>query len=248
MRPSFDADNTRALLDESIIYGDLSPLGEIAPALGNLNAILAARVVTEAAWRVVSSDAGDGEKQDFPSDSHRSRQLVEELVSVEEWKECRRRAVLAHRQQRALRFLHAVDHAGGFYYHRWGDAEIHTLLVAIVAEPHELAFAESLPYQHYFNYHCPLKEESAAQLLKEDERSRRRGEGDGILHQKFSSKVFEHQAPVKYLDTCETAARASFPQLKDKGSARMSPAEMPNVNGQFGDWVRSVDGGPIQLL
>jgi len=52
-------------------------------------------------------------------------------------------------------FLDFMDRRGGFYYHRWGDAEMRTLLVTKFLQPHERVYFTSLGYQHYHNYHCP---------------------------------------------------------------------------------------------
>jgi hypothetical protein len=57
-------------------------------------------------------------------------------------------------------FLDHVDHAGGFFYHRWGDAEVRTLTLQLFVRPDEISYLNSLPYQHYHNYHCEQPERS----------------------------------------------------------------------------------------
>lgn len=42
----------------------------------------------------------------------------------------------------------------GIYYHRWGDAELHTLTVALFMAGDKLWYTD-IPYQHYFYYRCP---------------------------------------------------------------------------------------------
>jgi hypothetical protein len=200
------------LIEQTTIYGDLSHLMDVA-AFFEKKQSLNRRVILKAANRLLQ------EMQDV---SNRA-EIARHLLAIEEWKECRSRALLSQRHHLTSRFIAAVDDAGGFYYHRWGDAEIHTLLISATLEPSELAFAESFPYQHYFNYHCPEK-----------------ATVDG--------EVFGHKEPGAYEAACEAAARSSFPQLKEKGSARMSPAEMNHFNDAFAAWARSAKGGPPQII
>jgi len=53
-------------------------------------------------------------------------------------------------------FIEHIDQSGGIYYHRWGDAELHTLAVALFMPGEELWYSD-LGYQHYFYYHCPKR-------------------------------------------------------------------------------------------
>ena len=54
------------------------------------------------------------------------------------------------------KFLNHVDHEGGFFYYRWGDAEVRTITITAFLQSTEITYANSLPYQHYHNYHCPV--------------------------------------------------------------------------------------------
>ena len=48
-----------------------------------------------------------------------------------------------------------LDHGGGFFYERFGDAPIHTLSVAMFAPKWSLWFFRDIGYQHDINRHCP---------------------------------------------------------------------------------------------
>ena len=54
------------------------------------------------------------------------------------------------------RFLEHLDHKGGVYYHRWGDAEIRTLTISLAVQPTQIVQFDSLGYQHYHNFHCAV--------------------------------------------------------------------------------------------
>lgn len=69
------------------------------------------------------------------------------------------KSVIKKHNARAMamnRFLTKVDHSGGFFYNRWGDAEVRTLTVSLFLQSTEITYANNFPYQHYHNYHCPI--------------------------------------------------------------------------------------------
>jgi hypothetical protein len=45
--------------------------------------------------------------------------------------------------------------AGGFYIERWGDAPVHSLALAMFAEPEQLHQFEDIGYSHPPFQHCP---------------------------------------------------------------------------------------------
>ena len=45
-------------------------------------------------------------------------------------------------------YFDALDRAGGFYLHRWGDACVHMLAVAALLQPSQVLRLTSLAYWH----------------------------------------------------------------------------------------------------
>ncbi|KAK3246967.1 hypothetical protein CYMTET_43518 [Cymbomonas tetramitiformis] len=67
-------------------------------------------------------------------------------------------------------FISHIDASHGIFYHRWGDAEIHTLAVALFMPGEQLWFAD-FPYQHYHYYHCPQEPAATRRTCQENARS-----------------------------------------------------------------------------
>ncbi len=124
------------------------------------------------------------------------------------------------------RFTEFFDRRGGFYYARWGDAEVRTLTASLFFKPEEIAYFHSLPYQHYHNYHCPgvataptLFDESA------EERTKR--------------LRLVRQIEARCLDV----AKRNFGEgNKGTGTAAMNPAERDTWNEMFKEHVAEEDG------
>lgn len=53
------------------------------------------------------------------------------------------------------RFFNRIDHTGGFYYSRWGDAPVHTMAVSLLLLYRELFFFDNSGYFHHPNGDCP---------------------------------------------------------------------------------------------
>ncbi|KAI0393864.1 glycosyltransferase family 15 protein [Xylariaceae sp. FL0594] len=59
-------------------------------------------------------------------------------------------------RSRAYReYFEYLDKAGGFYYERWGDAPIHSLAVAMLADPKQIHHFADIGYRHADLYQCP---------------------------------------------------------------------------------------------
>jgi len=48
-----------------------------------------------------------------------------------------------------------LDRNGGFYYERWGDANVHTIGAALFAGTERIHFFDEIGYSHYEYTHCP---------------------------------------------------------------------------------------------
>jgi alpha 1,2-mannosyltransferase len=48
-----------------------------------------------------------------------------------------------------------LEQEGGFYYSRWGDAPVHTLMVSLFAAPERIWWFRDVGYQHDIARHCP---------------------------------------------------------------------------------------------
>ena len=53
------------------------------------------------------------------------------------------------------RYFEWLDQKGGFYYSRWGDAPVHTLMVSMFAPPEQVWWFRDIGYQHDIARHCP---------------------------------------------------------------------------------------------
>lgn len=118
------------------------------------------------------------------------------------------------RLRRMRSWFDSIEAEGGFYYYRWGDAEVRTLTLSMFVEARRIAWVASLPYQHYFNFACPMQRHRSGQFRSAQdpcEVEARRGGGDG---------------------------------RKQRGTARMKPAEMSHYNSAFAAKRRSSGGWP----
>lgn len=62
-------------------------------------------------------------------------------------------------------FFNYIDHAGGIYYERWGDAPIHSFAVSILLPHNRLRYFSNTGY-----YHSPLVQcDGTAQMLREND-------------------------------------------------------------------------------
>lgn len=56
------------------------------------------------------------------------------------------------------KYFDYLDHAGGFYYERWGDAPIHSMAVALFASKDQIHWFDDIGYRHDPFQHCPQAE------------------------------------------------------------------------------------------
>ncbi|KAJ9607639.1 hypothetical protein H2200_007717 [Cladophialophora chaetospira] len=53
------------------------------------------------------------------------------------------------------RYFDWLEEKGGFYYSRWGDAPVHTLMVSMFTAPEKVWWFRDVGYQHDIARHCP---------------------------------------------------------------------------------------------
>ncbi|KAJ7255861.1 glycosyltransferase family 15 protein [Mycena haematopus] len=58
-------------------------------------------------------------------------------------------------------FFSFLEHKGGFYYERWGDAPVHSIAAALFAPKTKLHFFQDVGYRHQPFEHCPQGDEWA---------------------------------------------------------------------------------------
>jgi alpha 1,2-mannosyltransferase len=56
-------------------------------------------------------------------------------------------------------FFTSLDHAGGFFYERWGDAPVHSIAAGLMLNKDELHFFNDIAYYHVPFTHCPTGED-----------------------------------------------------------------------------------------
>lgn len=55
-------------------------------------------------------------------------------------------------------YFNYLDHAGGFFYERWGDAPVHSLAASLLLNRKEVHFFEDIGYFHNPYGNCPIRE------------------------------------------------------------------------------------------
>ncbi|KAI9874518.1 MAG: alpha 1,2-mannosyltransferase 2.4.1 [Pleopsidium flavum] len=68
------------------------------------------------------------------------------------------------RSQAYLDFFDALDHDGGFFYERWGDAPVHSIAAALLLKKEEIHFFNDIAYYHVPFTHCPTGEKTRLDL------------------------------------------------------------------------------------
>ncbi|KAK0646829.1 alpha-mannosyltransferase [Cercophora newfieldiana] len=63
-------------------------------------------------------------------------------------------------------FFQMMDHSGGFWMERWGDAPIHSLAAGILLSPRQIHYFRDFGYRHTTIQHCPANA-PARQLPRE---------------------------------------------------------------------------------
>ncbi|KAJ7186417.1 glycosyltransferase family 15 protein [Mycena filopes] len=59
------------------------------------------------------------------------------------------------RSEAYMKFFKHLDSTGGFYYHRWGDAPVHSIGAALFARKDQIHFFNEIGYAHMPFEHCP---------------------------------------------------------------------------------------------
>ncbi|KAF2725589.1 glycosyltransferase family 15 protein [Polychaeton citri CBS 116435] len=59
------------------------------------------------------------------------------------------------RSDRYRELFRELDASGGFFMERWGDAPMHSLALALLADPRQVHYFEDIGYQHPPFQHCP---------------------------------------------------------------------------------------------
>jgi alpha 1,2-mannosyltransferase len=53
-------------------------------------------------------------------------------------------------------YVEHLDHAGGFFYERWGDAPIHSIIFSLILKKEEIYMFQEISYEHTVAKTCPL--------------------------------------------------------------------------------------------
>ncbi|KAJ2078313.1 hypothetical protein H4R24_004570, partial [Coemansia sp. RSA 988] len=60
-----------------------------------------------------------------------------------------------YRSEQYEKFFDFLDHSGGFFYERWGDAPVHSLAVSIFLKKSQVHYFDDIGYYHPAMAHCP---------------------------------------------------------------------------------------------
>ena len=61
-------------------------------------------------------------------------------------------------------FFDYLDHAGGFFYERWGDAPVHSIAAALLLDKEEIHYFQDIGYWHVPFQNCPVNKEERLEL------------------------------------------------------------------------------------
>lgn len=61
-------------------------------------------------------------------------------------------------------FFEHLDKAGGFFYERWGDAPVHSIGAALLADRNQIHYFEDVGYWHVPFQNCPVNEQERLRL------------------------------------------------------------------------------------
>ncbi|RYP57192.1 hypothetical protein DL770_010721 [Monosporascus sp. CRB-9-2] len=62
------------------------------------------------------------------------------------------------RSKAYIDFFESLDHDGGFFYERWGDAPVHSIAAGLLLKKEEIHFFNDIAYYHVPFTHCPTGE------------------------------------------------------------------------------------------
>ncbi|PNS18746.1 O-glycoside alpha-1,2-mannosyltransferase 4 [Sphaceloma murrayae] len=63
------------------------------------------------------------------------------------------------RSKQYVDFFEHLDHEGGFFYERWGDAPVHSIAAALLLPKEDIHFFNDISYYHIPFTHCPVDEQ-----------------------------------------------------------------------------------------
>ncbi|KAI7652154.1 Alpha-1,2 mannosyltransferase, partial [Hortaea werneckii] len=61
-------------------------------------------------------------------------------------------------------YFNHLDHDGGFFYERWGDAPVHSIAAALLLPKDQIHFFNDIAYYHVPFTHCPTGEKTRLDL------------------------------------------------------------------------------------
>lgn len=68
------------------------------------------------------------------------------------------------RSKSYMDYFSSLDHDGGFYYERWGDAPVHSIGAAVLLRKEQIHFFNEIGYFHVPFTHCPSLEQTRLDL------------------------------------------------------------------------------------
>ncbi|KAF9894735.1 alpha 1,2-mannosyltransferase 2.4.1 [Aspergillus nanangensis] len=68
------------------------------------------------------------------------------------------------RSKEYIDYFETLDHDGGFFYERWGDAPVHSIAAGILLPKEDLHFFNEIAYYHIPFTHCPTSEQMRLDL------------------------------------------------------------------------------------
>ena len=68
------------------------------------------------------------------------------------------------RSKQYMDYFESLDHDGGFFYERWGDAPVHSIAASLMLKKDEMHFFDDIAYSHVPFTHCPTDEKRRMEL------------------------------------------------------------------------------------
>ncbi|KIW67816.1 hypothetical protein PV04_07042 [Phialophora macrospora] len=141
-----------------------------------------------------------------------------------------------------------LDQKGGFYYSRWGDAPVHTLMVSMFTPPEKTWWFRDVGYQHDIARHCPPAGNPFDGVRTDEDGD----DGRGVTSRKRDVVQGPRTSKDEFVDAlgwtdgrcaCEpTSLDENFYKLVPMESPQLKPSDTCVRLWLGGEWLKKIEG------
>ena len=136
-----------------------------------------------------------------------------------------------------------LEEKGGFFYSRWGDAPVHTLMVSMFTSPEKIWWFRDVGYQHDIARHCPPPTNIFDAIHDTEFESESSKKDKGASSQEKKKKFVDDMGWPLGRCTCEpTTLDENFYRLIPMESPQMKPSDTCIRLWLGGEWLKKKDG------